>query len=390
MSVTSPSSFPPQTPSARSNFTVGSTERDFESELAHTPLNEETDFDGIRGGAEVEEEEAVHFCLLAEFDIDAGATLAYQYPYPTGTDEHRLAELMLPDGAHLRPEDWTIFYLGQTASSAVAPMLSHESSSTALRVSAESDRRASVMPSSRATRGVAGGGLLYVLNCVRMKEDKSMRRGAMVKAMAICTPNPYIGIYKPLLLLALEEYFISPSPEILAKLFDSANAISTAGMPKLSRYERILLRSSERKDLFEEKFGIFDPSSGTKETFDETSEAGHSNPISEEGPRAIYKGHHKTSSSASGARMVRKGSASSSSQIHLATPPSREGRLTPDMGYGDAGRRKGVPRDTHFFETEARFKKITVPIRIPMTVFDEDVGDVSSSGVGVALTSSIR
>jgi hypothetical protein len=31
--------------------------------------------------------EAVHFCLLAEFDIDAGATLTDQYPHPTGTDE---------------------------------------------------------------------------------------------------------------------------------------------------------------------------------------------------------------------------------------------------------------------------------------------------------------
>ena len=39
------------------------------------------------GGAIDEEDEAVHFCLLAEFDIDAGATLAHQYPYPTGTDE---------------------------------------------------------------------------------------------------------------------------------------------------------------------------------------------------------------------------------------------------------------------------------------------------------------
>jgi uncharacterized 2Fe-2S/4Fe-4S cluster protein (DUF4445 family) len=34
-----------------------------------------------------DKEDAVHFCLLAEFDIDAGATLAHQYPYPTGTDE---------------------------------------------------------------------------------------------------------------------------------------------------------------------------------------------------------------------------------------------------------------------------------------------------------------
>jgi len=110
----------------------------------------------------------------------------------------RLAELMLPDGAHLRPEDWTIFYLGQTASSAVAPMLSHESSS---RLSVDSrntpDPRATIVGQPYTpSRGVAGGGLLYVLNCVRMKEDKSMRRGAMVKAMAICSPYPYIGIYK--------------------------------------------------------------------------------------------------------------------------------------------------------------------------------------------------
>ncbi len=33
------------------------------------------------------EDEAVKFVLLAEFDIDQGATLAYQYPFPTGTDE---------------------------------------------------------------------------------------------------------------------------------------------------------------------------------------------------------------------------------------------------------------------------------------------------------------
>ena len=174
-----------------------STERDPDSDLAHDPMEMNIDAD--------ESEEAVHFVLLAEFDIDAGATLAHQYPYPTGTDEHRLAELMLPDGAHLRPEDWTVFYLGQTPSSAVDPMLSHEvqspSSSRARPVSmASSTNRTSIVDSlpagEKPKRGVAGGGLLYVLNCVRMKEDKSVRRGAMVKALAICSPNPYIGIYK--------------------------------------------------------------------------------------------------------------------------------------------------------------------------------------------------
>jgi hypothetical protein len=39
------------------------------------------------GVTDTEDEEPVKFVLLAEFDIDAGATLAQQYPFPTGTDE---------------------------------------------------------------------------------------------------------------------------------------------------------------------------------------------------------------------------------------------------------------------------------------------------------------
>ncbi|KAL7423106.1 hypothetical protein Q5752_002405 [Cryptotrichosporon argae] len=332
---------PPETP--RSGWTARSGElaAELESELADLDI------------VETEEAEAVHYCLLAEFDIDAGATLAHQYPFPTGTDEHRLAELMLPDGAHLRPEDWTIFYLGQTPSSAIAPVLeAGAGSASSADITALASRRASMLlPDERPQRGAAGGGLLYVLNCVRMKEDKTVRRGAMVKAMAIATPNPYIGIYKPLLLLALEEYFASPSADVLARLFDSANAISTTGMPGLSRGERILLRQTERKDLFEDRFGVFEPASAARDTF-ETEPAPAVRP------------------SAS-----RKNSAGSSLADGQAGTPLRDAPGMPDTS-GDM-RRRGVPRDTHFFETEAKFKKITVPIRIPMTVFDEDVGDYS-------------
>ncbi|KAJ3034133.1 hypothetical protein HDV00_005418 [Rhizophlyctis rosea] len=55
--------------------------------------------------------------LVAEFDIDKGSSLTYQYPEETGTDPHMLAELMLPDGAHLREEDWTMFFLNQKIAS---------------------------------------------------------------------------------------------------------------------------------------------------------------------------------------------------------------------------------------------------------------------------------
>lgn len=38
---------------------------------------------------------------------------------------------------------------------------------------------------------------------------------------------------------------------------------------------------------------------------------------------------------------------------------------------------KSLPRDTHWFETGVEFQGIKVPMRIPMTTFAEDVGEVS-------------
>ena len=37
--------------------------------------------------------------------------MEHQYPGPISGDEHMLAELMLPDQAHVRSQDWTIFFL---------------------------------------------------------------------------------------------------------------------------------------------------------------------------------------------------------------------------------------------------------------------------------------
>jgi hypothetical protein len=61
-----------------------------------------------------------------------------------------LATLMLPDGAHLFSEDWTVFYLNQT------PALSITSSSSEGRQEK--------------------GRILYVLSLMRTKKDDSVRR----------------------------------------------------------------------------------------------------------------------------------------------------------------------------------------------------------------------
>lgn len=114
----------------------------------------------------------VQYVLLAEFDIDKGASLKYQLPGETGTDEQYvktrtpkehcwryshvssiLSELMLPDGAHLRAEDWTIFCLNQKIPD---PDADHNNATAR-----EEEREKP---------------LLYVLNLVRTKLDATARR----------------------------------------------------------------------------------------------------------------------------------------------------------------------------------------------------------------------
>lgn len=56
-------------------------------------------------------ENHVEYILVASFDIDRGSVMEHQYPGAISGDETMLAELMLPDQAHVRSQDWTIFFL---------------------------------------------------------------------------------------------------------------------------------------------------------------------------------------------------------------------------------------------------------------------------------------
>jgi hypothetical protein len=69
---------------------------------------------------------------------------------------------MLPDGAEKQLEDWTIFFLNQTAFNTIAPVLALEK---------PEQRRL-----SSATTDEERPELLYVLNLVRTKHDKTVKR----------------------------------------------------------------------------------------------------------------------------------------------------------------------------------------------------------------------
>ncbi|KAI0402661.1 docking domain of Afi1 for Arf3 in vesicle trafficking-domain-containing protein [Xylaria palmicola] len=328
-------------------------------------------------------ENHVEYILVASFDIDRGPVMEHQFPVAITGDEHMLAELMLPDQAHARNQDWTIFFLHKDSNQEEEEQEKEKKRKEARRrkrrrrareagILSEAENAANDQKESRSSdknknddvnnkdddgddddedddwdgddstdsepEGGEGPPLIYVLNLVYTKHDKTVKRGAVVKAMAICTRHPFLHIYKPLLLLALEEYFKSPVPETLSMLYDAVNDMDLSLMPRLSVLERYLLQSSENKDLFVEKFERMvqkriaeDGTDHVGEPFDASKSPPKPQGISRAGTKAYLEGHTAYS----------------------------------------------VPRDTHEFESKVMYKGIPIPVKIPTATMPETVGDFS-------------
>ena len=65
--------------------------------------------------------------------------------------------------------------------------------------------------------------LYYVLNLVVTRQVEGARRGARVKALAICSPKPWVHIFKPLLLLAMDQFFVNPSLDVVESIYHAIN-----------------------------------------------------------------------------------------------------------------------------------------------------------------------
>jgi hypothetical protein len=164
-------------------------------------------------------------------------------------------------------------------------------------------------------------------------------------------------------------------------------------LPRLSDDERLILRASERKELFEEKFPTFSPpvsadvsttseqemspsSGGT--TLYPLSASGHSHyqdPNSTEDLSLSndYSADSRSIASSTRSTNSRKNSAGSLSAEDTLIPSHRPGMSRNASSMGGNTRR---PRDTHYYETKILFDKVNLPIRVPVTTFPEEVGDV--------------
>ena len=139
-------------------------------------------------------ERHVEYILVASFDIDQGPTMEHQYPGAISGDENMLAELMLPDQAHVRNQDWTIFFLHKDTGDEEAATQEKR-----LRRGRRRQEKADAENESTGSSSIDGdledeqgdeedhdeeeepeGGegppLIYVLNLVNTKQDTSAKR----------------------------------------------------------------------------------------------------------------------------------------------------------------------------------------------------------------------
>ncbi|KAL7903144.1 docking domain of Afi1 for Arf3 in vesicle trafficking domain-containing protein [Trichoderma sp. SZMC 28014] len=302
----------------------------------------------------------VEYILVASFDIDRGPVMEHQYPVAITGDENMLAELMLPDQAHARTQDWTMFFLHKDSSPEDEDEERKAKARRKARRQRRRDKEAGLVPEGETESeeedsegseddldeddeessddepdGGEGPPLIYVLNLVNTKHDKTVKRGAIVKAMAICTRHPFLHIYKPLLLLALEEYYKSPVPETLSMLYDAVNNMDLSLMPRLSLLERNLLLASDNKDLFVEKF---------------------------ERIIQMRMAEERAETATEGSNEVTGGISRAGTKAHVE---------------GGGQSTYSVARDTHEFESKVMYKGIPIPIKVPTAVMPETVGDFS-------------
>lgn len=259
--------------------------------------------------------------------------------------------------------------------------------------------------------------------------------------------------------MALDDYFADPSQDCLARLFDAVNSMDLSGAPVLTRHEKLVMRSSERKDIFAEKFSHLvsqqtwshastavasksvlqhksTNSSDSYSSFEEGIMLRNRDKLQEEsrntrkdyqrgkdrtdlenaqptsplahiqgspsdisfslGGSAVWVGDESAldiipkekgdpagvisliaGSTLAGSTRNRKSIDASSSSSH-APHGGKEQTYRPlnPQAFHDPLLRHGVVKDTHFYHTTVAYKDHQLPIKMPLSTFPEEVGDV--------------
>ncbi|KAI3406149.1 hypothetical protein KGF56_000991 [Candida oxycetoniae] len=142
--------------------------------------------------------ENLSYIVTAEFHIDKGPLLVYQYPneIPGLKNLYFLPELMLPDQIHKRSEDYTLFLL-------------YRNKDGEFQYKFDKDTCQSEP--------------YFLYTIVSNLQKDEFKRGAQIKSVSIITKLPFFKSFKPLLLICLDLYFENNDFEIIKELYHDIN-----------------------------------------------------------------------------------------------------------------------------------------------------------------------
>lgn len=236
--------------------------------------------------------------------------------------------------------------------------------------------------------------------------------------------------------MALDDYFMNPSQDCLARLFDAVNSMDISAAPVLSNFEKLIMRTSERKDVFIEKFEEIsrqygsdtsasththraNDSVGSHSSFEEgilmrtQEDKAKARELERKGPGSSatslpssgqYSPSEASFSLDSSAVWVESGQdqtitqtapSLSNTAVGSSRSTSLRGRKSTDASSSSSSHNHGrrddtgihhhlgsagpVLKDTHYFPATIDYNDHQLPIRLPMYTFPEEVGDVCAA-----------
>lgn len=170
---------------------------------------------------------------------------------------------------------------------------------------------------------------------------------------------PYPNVFKPLIILALDEYFKHPSIKVLQDLYKSVNSIDISYIPVLTTSEKYILRFFTNKYVLKNKFDL-----AMKYISEHISRIKQESMCCCQACRGVlillgvYRDvYNKLSKEVE------------VENIHL----SSGGGITKETHMPNI-------KDGRYFETKVTYKSMNVPIRIPLTLFPEEFPEVMQRG----------
>jgi hypothetical protein len=210
----------------------------------------------------------------------------------------------------------------------------------------------------------------------------------------------------------LDEYYKNPTESCVKEIFDTLNSLDLTMVPQLTRHEKLIMRLSDRTDLFAEKFArrssrevpveLISLGSGMGDSVANSLKRNGSyellgQPLARSRSAASLQHHSRTGSGASA------GAPSDTSHNSIGITPNGDDNAAQDSvadqsntlnntseslksrddfvptSSSDSSHlavRRPPNRDTHFYETSVKYANIPLPIKVPVSIFPEEAGDV--------------